>query len=188
MDTALILIDIQNDYFPGGKMQLEGSIEAVSNAKSLLIKCRELKIPVIHVQHFSVHSGSTFFIPRTEGVEIHDSVKPIDSEIVIKKNYPNSFRNTSLLDELKKNGIKKLIICGMMTHMCIDATVRAAFDFGFSCIVAGDACATKSLDYDGYIIKSEFVHSAFLAALASVYAKVTTSEGALEILKENNCS
>jgi len=186
MRTALLIIDIQNDYFPGGKMELVDSTEAASNAGVLLRKCRELNLPIIHIQHISVRSNATFFLPGTEGVEIHQSVKPVEGETIIRKNYPNSFRDTPLLEKLNELQIKKLIVCGMMTHMCIDATVRAAFDNGFSCVVAGDACATKSLDYDGYLIKSAFVQSAFLAALASVYAKVSGVQEIISYLEKKN--
>lgn len=182
MKTALILIDIQNDYFPEGKMELKGSVEAGMQAKKLLHTFREKKLPIIHIQHFSTKPGATFFIPDTEGVNIHKFVTPYDNEKVFIKNFPNSFRNTGLGDYLKENGITKLIICGMMTHMCIDATTRAAFDLGYECVVVKDACATRNLMWEDEIIPAEHVHGAFLAALGSVYAKILSLEQTILLL------
>lgn len=178
MNTALLLIDIQNDYFPGGRMELSGSNEAAIQARRLLNEFRieDKKISIIHIQHIATKEGAAFFLPNTNGVEFHSSVKPNMQETVIQKHFPNSFRNTELLDILKLREIKNLIICGMMTHMCIDATTRAAFDYGFNCIVASDACATRSLSFQGTTVPAEHVHLSFLAALNSVYAKVMLTD------------
>ena len=168
MNTALILLDIQNDYFPGGKMELEGPVEASLHAKTLLSVFREKGLPLIHIQHVSARPGATFLISDTKGIEFHENVEPLQHETVIRKNYPNSFRETSLLDHLEKKSIKHLIIAGMMTHMCVDATTRAGFDYGFKCTVITDACATKSLSFENEIIPAAHVHGAFLAALNNV--------------------
>jgi len=179
-NSALLLIDVQNDYFPGGKMELAGSAEAGINAGKILSRCREKGITVVHIQHLSVRPGATFFIPGTEGADINGSVAPLKGEKIIQKNFPNSFRNTELSEYLKSEDIKKLIICGMMTHMCVDATVRAAFDYGYECIVAGDACATRDLVNGEITVPALHVHNAFLAALGAVYAKVQTT---VELIK-----
>ena len=65
-----------------------------------------------------------------------------------------------------------MVICGAMSHMCIDATTRAAFDFGFNCAVIQDACATRNLEFGGQTIAADQVHGSFMAALGSVYARV----------------
>lgn len=176
MNTALLIIDVQNDYFPDGKMELEGSPEAAIKARKVLDVFRKMGKPVVHIQHLSLRPGSTFFIPDTKGAEIHESVKPIPGEMVIQKNYPNSFRDTPLLGYLKQENIDKLVIAGMMTHMCVDATVRAAFDLGFQCTLLHDACATRALGFGGEIIPAGHVHGAFISALAAVYARAVCSE------------
>lgn len=173
--TALLIIDIQNDYFPGGKMELEGALEAGKKAYALLQCFREHGGRHIHIQHESVRPGATFFLPGTDGITIHDSVAHFVGEPLVVKNYPNSFRETNLLDMLREWQVERLVICGMMTHMCVDATVRAAADLGFSVMLAADACATRALSYEGTIIPAEHVHKAFLAALKS-YAQVLTVE------------
>ena len=176
MTTALIIIDMQNDYFPGGKMELKGALEASEQAERLLRQFRENNAPIFHVQHIAVNNELTFFLPETKGVQIHDHVKPIADEVVIKKHFPNSFRHSTLLNELRKAGIKNLVICGMMTHMCVDATVRAACDYGFDCTVIADACATKDLTFHDKTISAEHVQAAFLASLDGWYGKVLTTE------------
>ncbi len=173
MTTALILVDIQNDYFPGGKMELVG-MEAVSErAARMLADFRDQGKPTFHIQHiFAPNAGAGFFEPDTEGVRIHESIKPLAGEAVISKQYPSSFRETSLEKDLAKANIRDLVICGAMSHMCIDATVRAAADLGFNCTVVQDACATRDLEFRDNPIKAADVHGSFMNALGFAYAKV----------------
>lgn len=103
-------------------------------------------------------------------------VAPKGDETVVVKNFPNSFRATSLLEILKKEKTENLVICGAMSHMCIDATTRAAFDLGFNCTVAEDACATRDLNFKSKVIKASDVHSSFMAALSVPYAKVISTK------------
>jgi len=173
MNTALLLIDVQKDYFPGGRMELAGANEAGKAAGRLLADFRRQELPVIHVQHISTREGAGFFLTGTDGVNFHESVAPRENEIVIQKNFPNSFRSTELESTLQKGGIKQLVICGMMSHMCVSATVRAAFDLGYPGIVAHDACATRSLTFEGSEISADYVHAVSMAALDSLYAHVT---------------
>ena len=172
MSTGLILVDIQNDYFTGGRMELDGMDAAGEKAGQLLTFFRDKQWLTFHIQHISTYEGATFFLPNTKGAEIHSSVKPRPDEPVIQKHYPNSFRETSLLDELKTSGVEKVVICGAMSHMCIDATTRAAADFGFGCTVVHDACATRNLDFGKKKILAQDVHASFMAALGSAYANV----------------
>ncbi len=172
MKTGLILVDIQNDYFPGGKMELVGINAASDNAKALLSLFRKNQWSTFHIQHISEHEGATFFLPGTKGAELHASIKPLSGETIIKKKFPNSFRETTLQTALKNAEIDKLVICGAMSHMCIDATTRAAADLGYACVVVHDACATKDLEFEGKTIPAENVHGAYMAALGAAYAEV----------------
>ena len=176
MTTALILIDIQNDYFPGGKMELAGSVEASQRAARLLAFFRDAHLPLVHIQHISTRPTATFFLPNTEGVKTHMNVAPREGEPLFQKHYPNSFRETPLLDYLKRAGIERVVIAGMMTHMCVDATTRAAVDLGFHCLIAEDACATRALTHASKTVRAEDVHRAFLAALDGTYGKVMRAE------------
>ena len=175
-ERALLIIDIQNDYFPGGRMELEGADAAAARARQALSAFREKSLPVFHVRHLSVRPGSTFFIPGTAGADIHAAVKPQGSEKVIEKNFPNSFRGTPLDQALKDAGVKELVVAGMMTHRCVDASVRQAADLGYKVTLLGDACATRAQAYGGETVPAKQVHAAFLAALNGFYAKVIASD------------
>jgi len=183
MNTALLIIDVQNDYFPGGKMELDNSTDAGIKIKDLLSHFRKINMPVIHVQHIAVKPGASFFLPGTNGVEFNENVKPKNDEKVVVKNYPNSFRDTDLDPYLKDNNITRLVIAGMMTHMCIDTTVRAAFDLGYECIVAGDCCAARDLSIDDVKIRAADVHNSFLAAINGTFAKVVKKNEIYNLLK-----
>jgi len=176
MTQALLLIDLQNDYFPGGPMELVGMEEAASHAGQLLRAFREAHAPVFFVQHISKRPDAAFLLPDTDGARIHETVAPAEGEIVVRKHFPNSFRDTALLDLLVTEEVKELVVCGAASHMCIDATVRAAFDFGFRCTLVEDACATRDLEFLGKSIKAATVQATFMAALSSLYAEVTHLE------------
>jgi nicotinamidase-related amidase len=174
MTEALLLIDIQRDYFPGGNIELVGPEEAGAQAARLLAAWRERGLPMIHIQHIAIKPGANKFVGGTRGAEIHPCVMPLPGEPVVQKHYPNSFRETPLQDILTGLGVDKLTIAGMMTHMCVHAAARAAVDLGYSCRVAADACATKALTWNDQMVPAPHVHAAFLAALASSYCQVTT--------------
>lgn len=174
-NTALLIIDVQNDYFPGGKMTLEGSEKAGRNIQQVLEYFRKNNLPVVHIKHISTNERATFFLPGTSGAEIHPLVSPSGDEIVIVKHFPNSFRETELLEYLQSKNIKNLIITGMMTDVCVESTTRAAFDFGFSNTIIGDATATRDRELDGKIVKAADVQKSFLAgisALGNLYANI----------------
>ena len=176
MTTALLIIDIQNDYFPGGAMECVGANAACAQAAKLLSAFREQRRPVIHVQHLSLRPGATFFLPGTPGAEIREVVKPLEGEIVVEKNFPNSFRGTALQNYLDKHKIKNLVVAGMMTHMCVDASVRHAADLGYRITLLADACATRAQSFGGESVPARQVHAAFLAALNGAYAKVVKTD------------
>ena len=172
---GLILVDIQKDYFPGGSFELVGIEQASCNAQKLLKVFHDRPAAIFHIQHISLQPGATFFLPDSEGSKIHESVLSQTDSITVLKHFPNSFRDTTLLSQLQAAGIEELVICGAMSHMCIDATTRAAFDLGFSCIVIEDACATRDLEYQNNLVKAADVQTAFMASLAAVYAKVIST-------------
>lgn len=175
MTQALLLIDLQNDYFPGGTMELVGADAAVAQAATLLQAFRALGRPVIHVQHIAQRAGATFFLPGTRGAEIHEAVRPRDGELVVTKHFPNSFRETTLLQALRELQVARLCVVGMMSHMCVDTTVRAAADLGFECSLAHDACATRELQFGGQRVAAADVQAAYMAGLNGAFAKVQSA-------------
>ncbi|WP_353499687.1 cysteine hydrolase family protein [Vibrio chaetopteri] len=163
--SALILIDIQNDYFNDGKLPLHQPEAAASKAASILSWFRSRGETVIHVQHENTDTSKPFLLAGSIGQKIHDSVAPKDGEVVITKGYPNAFWETELETTLKQCGVTSIVIVGMMTHMCVSTTARAAMERGFTVKVLADACATRSLGLFGKEISAELVHTTALAEL-----------------------
>lgn len=175
MMKALLIIDVQNDYFPNGKCELCQSEAALDVIKRLLKCFRENNQPVYYVQHISAENAA-FFISNTDGASIHREIKPLDSEKIIEKHYPNSFYETDLQEKLKRNSITELVVCGMMTHMCVDTTVRAAKDLGYQVTLISNACATKSLEWNGNKISADIVQSVYMASINGKFANVMTDK------------
>lgn len=176
MNDALLLIDIQIDYFPGGKMELVGMETAAKNAAELLKAFRTAGKPVFFIRHISTRSDAAFFIPGTQGTDIHSSVSPLPDETVFEKHFPNSFFQTGLFSALSESEVNDLVICGAMSHMCIDTTVRAAKELGFKCTLIEDACATRDLKFGAEIIPAQTVHAVFMAALDGMFATVMDAD------------
>jgi len=163
--TALLIIDIQDFYFPGGKVPLVEPEAAAANAARVLAAFRAEGNPVVHVRHDFEPGGS-----------IHASVAPIEGEKVFTKTEVSCFNGTQVLAHLKEVGVERLVIVGMQTHMCLEAATRAAHDLGFECVVIGDACATRNLKYGDRTVPAADVHTSTLATLDGTYAKVVDTE------------
>jgi nicotinamidase-related amidase len=173
--TALLIVDVQEFYFPGGRMQLENPELAGMNAGLLLDHFRNNEMLVYHVRHN--------FEP---GGDIHPYVKPIEGEAVISKDQVNAFAGTGLLEMMQKDSVEQLVICGMQTHMCMEAAVRAAHDYGFTCLVASDACATRALQYEEHIIPAKNVHYSTLNTLQGSYARVITTDAIIREFSQSD--
>ena len=161
-------------------MALVNMEQAAANCQHLLDHFRNLQAPVFHVQHIMTREGATFFLQNTFGCEIHESVQPLESECLTIKHYPNCFRETRLSEQLIQAQVQGVVICGAMTHMCIDSSTRAAFDLGYNCKVIDDACATRNLVFNDQEIKAEDVQTAFMAALSVPFAAVLSTQQFLE--------
>ncbi len=181
--VALLVVDIQNFYFEGGKSQLSGSVEAGLQAKALIEKFRMLQQPVIYVQHLPVGKESYNSAVDDPQYAIRSNITPLPGEKIFIKHEVNSFLNTGLLDYLRQNNIKRLVICGMQTHMCVEAATRAAVDFGFDVTLVADACATRNLKYKDREIPAETVHATILAVLSGSYARVVSTAELLAEMK-----
>ncbi len=167
--AALLIIDIQDFYFPGGKVPLVEPEAAAANAGKVLAAFRSAGLPVVHVRHDFEPGGS-----------IHATVAPIEGERVFTKTEVSCFNGTRVLDHLRELGVEKLVIVGMQTHMCLEAATRAAHDLGFEVTVVGDACATRDLEHGGHTVAAADVHASTLATLDRTYAKVLKTADFLE--------
>lgn len=174
---ALIVIDVQNDYFAGGKWTLSGMENAADNVAKLLESARNAGDLVVHIRHEFPTADAPFFASGSPGAEIHAKVKPLGNEPVILKHYINSIRETDLKAVLDKHGITDVVICGAMSHMCVDAATRASNDLGYACTVIHDACASRDLEFNGVHVPAAHAHAAFMSALQFGYAtSISTGE------------
>lgn len=173
---ALIVIDIQNDYFPSGDWPLTGVEKAAANAARLLSSARSANDVVVHIRHEFETADAPFFRPGSEGAAIHKSVLPKGDEHVVLKHKINSFLGTDLKQHLDANGVDEVVICGNMSHMCVDAAARAAADFGYDVTLIHDACASRDLEFDGVHVPARMAHAAYMAALGFAYAKAMSTD------------
>ena len=173
---ALILIDIQNDYFDGGKWPLHGTDAAARNAARVLAAARQAGDTVVHVRHEFQGAEAPFFSAGSEGARIHASVQPLENEAVVLKHQVNAFRDTELKKLLDAAGIEQVTLVGAMSHMCIDAAARASADFGYVTTVIHDACATRDQVFESQQVPAAQVQAAYMAALAFAYADVVSTE------------
>jgi nicotinamidase-related amidase len=173
---ALVLIDVQNDYFPDGKWPLAGIEVAADNAAKVLAAARAAGDLVVHVRHEFPAADAPFFAPGSEGAGIHPTVRTAAGEPVVLKHHVNAFRETDLKAILDRHGVEEVVVCGAMSHMCVDAGVRAASDLGYRCVVVHDACATRDQEFEGAVVPAADVHAAFMAALRFGYARLVTTE------------
>ncbi|PHX42405.1 Isochorismatase [Pseudomonas sp. NZIPFR-PS5] len=176
--TALIVVDIQNDYFPGGKWPLVGADAAADNAVKVIEAARDAGNMIVFIRHES-GADAPFFTPGSEGARLHPKVLNLEHEPVVLKHFPNSFRDTGLQALLEEKAIEHLVIIGSMSHMCIDATTRAAADLGYTVKVIHDACASRDLEFNGDVVPAAKVHAAFMSALGFSYAEVLNTEAYL---------
>lgn len=172
---ALIVVDIQNDYFPHGKWPLVGVEAAADNAARLIQTFRDAGDAVVHIRHEFTSDTAPFFTPGSEGAYLHPKVINRADEPVVLKHFVNSFRETELQSILDQQGIENLVIVGNMSHMCVDGITRAAADLGYTVTVIHDACATRDLEFNGLTVPAVHVHAAFMSALGFAYANVVST-------------
>jgi nicotinamidase-related amidase len=174
--SALIVVDIQNDYFPAGKWPLVGVDAAADNAARIINATRDAGDLVVHIRHEFTSDDAPFFTPNSEGAKLHPKVLNQPNEPVVLKHFVNSFRETELKQILDQHGIEELVVVGAMSHMCVDGITRAAADMGYKVKVIHDACASRDLAFNGTTVPAAHVHAAFMAALGFAYAEVISTQ------------
>ncbi|MDX9773815.1 MAG: isochorismatase family protein [Bacteroidales bacterium] len=162
---ALLIIDVQNFYFPGGRSELVDPEAAAGMAAIAAARARAGGEPVIYIQH-----------KASSGMEINDIVRPAVGDAVFIKEEVNSFLGTGLKEHLDSLGIDTLVICGMQTQMCVEAAVRAAHDFGYHVVLLHDACATRNLKFGDREVSAADVQASTLATLRSYSQVVSVNE------------
>ena len=169
--SALVIIDAQQTYREG-VMQLEGVEPALEECRTLLERFRAADRPVFHIQH-DAGPGSPYDVTAPIG-QIAAPVPPVNGEAVIVKNFPNSFANTDLDEQLKAAGIENLILVGFMSHMCVNSTARGAFTLGYNPTVVASATATRALPsrISDKTIDAALLNEVALAALSDLPSAV----------------
>lgn len=176
---AVVVVDFQNDYLSSGSWPLVGVDAAVQNASRVIEDARSKGIPVIHVRHENP-PGAPFFVTGSRGAEIIPAVAPKAGEQVVVKNFPNAFRDTDLKTKLNAMEVDEIVIVGAMSHMCIDATARAAADYGYKVTVVEDAAATRDAEFNGMTVPADQVHAAFMSSLGFAYGKIVKANDYLK--------
>ncbi|MCD9114833.1 MULTISPECIES: cysteine hydrolase family protein [Pseudomonas] len=171
MNRGLVVVDLQNEYLPTGKLPLADIEHAAANALRVITHARDAGIPIFHVRHQSVE-GAPIFAKGTAGAKIQSAVAPVGDEPVIVKKHINAFRETDLKQQLDALDIQEIVVIGAMSHMCIDAVVRAAVDMGYAVTVLHDACATLDLTFGGVSVPAAQAHATIMAAFEFGYATV----------------
>lgn len=176
--AAVVIIDAQREYVDG-KVPLPGVAPALSEIHRLLERARTAGAPVIHIRHRGRPSGA--FDPAAVGFQIAPEAEPARDETVIDKLLPNAFADTGLKDAIAASGRRELVLAGFMTHMCVEATARAALDLGFKTTVVAAATATRDLPdpVGGEGIPAAEVQRNALAALNDRFAVVVRDVGHL---------
>lgn len=172
---AIVVVDLQNEYLSSGKLPLAGIDDAVAQAARVIAAARAAGETLIHVAHENP-ADAPVFAAGTPNVAIIPAVAPRDGETVLVKHRPNAFHGTDLAALLDAAGVEEVVVVGAMSHMCIDATGRAAADLGYAVTLVHDACATRDLAFQGRIVAAADVHAAFMAALAFAYGKAVATD------------
>ncbi|GLH77922.1 isochorismatase [Bradyrhizobium sp. SSBR45G] len=176
-ESSLVLIDIQNEY-RDGPLALPGADAAIAQAARLLARARAAGSVIIHVAHRG-KAGSLFDREAPRGA-IADAVAPLASEAVVEKTLPNSFAGTDLQARLVAAGRNNVVLAGLMTHMCVSSTARAALDLGWRVTIDAASCATRDLpDGKGGTLPAALVHEVALAELSDRFAIIARDGAAL---------
>lgn len=172
-ESSLVVIDAQREYVDGA-LALPGVTPALDEIGALLARARALHVPVIHI----VHQGAGLFAPGTSGAEIAAAAAPAPGEPVLTKKLPNAFASTDLADRLHALKRGSIILIGFMTHMCVEATARAAIDLGFKAVVVASATATRDLPdpLTGGTVPAAEVQRNALAAMADRFATIMPTQ------------
>lgn len=178
--SALVCVDVQNDYFPGGRHPLADAVSAGKKITALLGVFRQRRLPIIHIRQISPANTIPYLVEHTPGSEIHECAQPRPGEMLLHKRFPNSFRGTGLKALLNGMGIERIYLLGFMSQVCIDATARQALDNLFRVSLIPDACAAGSVTFNSQTIEADWVHAGMMGALGSIGCELIDSQNLLD--------
>ncbi|MGM3278057.1 cysteine hydrolase family protein [Ralstonia sp. 24A2] len=175
--TALLVIDFQDEYFTGS-LPIPNGPQALKNANTLIDFADQQGWPVVHIQHVAPAEAPIF----AKHVAIHADVHQKPNHRLVQKTSVSVFASTDLADQLKKEGITHLVVCGLMTHACVAGAARDAVPAGFEVIVADDASATRDIVVNDQIqVSHEVLHNAALAEISDTFGSVMRTQDVLSL-------
>lgn len=175
MKRALLVIDVQNEYFTG-LLPVSYPQNSIQNILDVIETAKETGIPVIIVQHTATAKGSKAFVKGTHGWELHDSIKDIDVEHYVEKALPSSFVGTDLEEWLRKSDIDTVVISGYMTQHCCDTTARYAHHLGFNVEFLSDATGTLDFNNKAGKASAEEIHRVTLVEQAFRFSSIISTK------------
>ena len=174
-DRALIVIDVQNEYFTGGTWALPDAERTLPNILRLIARARETGVPVVFIQHVTPE-GASVFARGSVGGELRPELGVRQEDTLFQKQHPSAFQGTGLYDFLRARGVTSVDVCGYMTQMCCDTTTREAYSRGYAVRLLSDAMAARDLTVDDQVIPHDVVHQVHLASLARFATILTSNE------------
>jgi len=184
MKRALLVIDVQNEYFTG-RMPIKYSYESLENILKSMDEASKHDIPIILIQHTALQKDSKTFIKGSKEWEIHNEIKERKYNLIVEKNLPGSFTGTDLEDLLRKMNVDTIAICGYMTQMCCDTTARQAFHLNFSVEFLSDATGTLDISNSAGTISAEELQKAILITQEMKFSKVLTTDKWINLINNN---
>jgi len=182
MKRALLVIDVQNEYFTG-KLPIAHPPGSLDNIVKAMEQARKSGIPVVVVQHTSPQKDAPVFRKGSEGWNLHPRIAAQAYDHLIEKNLPGSFTGTDLESWLRERKIDTIVIAGYMTQMCCDTTARQAFHVGLAVECLSDATGTLPVSNKAGSVTAEELHRAILVTQAMRFSKVMTTDQWIESLK-----
>ena len=174
---ALIVIDVQNEYFDGALPISDPPADlSLANIERAMAAATEAEMPVIVVRHGSADPESPIFREGSHAWELHPEIERLPRDHLIDKTLPGSFTGTPLEGILSAAGVDTVSITGYMTHMCVDTTSRQAAHRGLSVEILSDATGTLPLENSGGAAGGEELHRATLVAQGQFFADVLTTD------------
>jgi nicotinamidase-related amidase len=175
MKRALLVIDVQNEYFTG-KLPVSYPPDTLPRILAAMDAATAKNVPVVVIQHSSPQPNAPTFRKGSPEWELHPEITARPHDALIEKNLPGSFTGTNLEEWLKENGVDTLVIAGYMTQMCCDTTARQALHLGYSVEFLADATGTLDIKNAAGSVTAEELHRAILVTQQMRFSKVMSTD------------
>lgn len=175
MKQALIVIDVQNEYFEGGAMPVTYPANSFDNIKKAITSAKAHQIPVVYVKHLCPPEADCFR-PDSFGQELHADLIALGADHILTKKMVSAFPETDLQDYLSSKEIDTVTIAGFMTQMCCDTTARYAAHMGYHVNFLSDGTGTLDFNNSQGHASAEELHRATLITQAHCFSNVISTD------------